>query len=92
MAGPPAAGVGVTIGFAVGLMVGIGLGVGASVGVGLGDGLAVGDTVAVSEGSADSGGEAVADQVEEALGLPVGELQATRRRPASADETTLGPG
>jgi hypothetical protein len=58
----------VAAGFTVGLTVGTGVGTG--VGEAVGDGLAVGDEAA--------------DALDEALGLPKGELQPRRIRPAMA--------
>ncbi|MDQ2853517.1 MAG: alpha-1,4-glucan--maltose-1-phosphate maltosyltransferase [Chloroflexota bacterium] len=57
----------------------VGIGVGDAVAVAVGDGEAVGDAEGeASDGVAEVDAEADAEVVEEALGLPVGELQAAR--------------
>jgi hypothetical protein len=69
---------------AVGFWVGRRVGVGGRVGTSVGDGLAVEDGLAgdAAEETPDAVAEAATDEVDEALGLGVGELQPIRRRAA----------
>jgi hypothetical protein len=76
------------MGTAVGTAVGLAVGVTTGLGDAVGDGLAVGETLGEapadpSDGPAEVEEDAPADEVDEGLGLPVGELQAARTRAAS---------